>query len=68
MAKAMVLGASLCGLAAPFLKPAQQSAEAVVKVIHQLHREFRTTLFLLGLQRVDQLRANHALLAEPPRD
>lgn len=66
MAKAMVLGASLCGLAAPFLKPAMQSTAAVVKTIHRLHREFRTAMFLLGLSRVDQLQDNHALLAGPP--
>ena len=64
MAKAMVLGASLCGLAAPFLKPAMQSANAVVKTIHHLHREFRTAMFLLGLPRVDQLRGKQNLIAQ----
>ena len=66
MAKAMVLGASLCGLAAPFLQPAMTSAEAVVKVIERLQREFRTALFLLGLRRVDQLRGHEALLLDHP--
>ncbi len=66
MAKAMVLGASLCGLAAPFLKPAMQSTAAVVQAIEQLHREFRTALFLLGLTRVDQLQGNASLLLDTP--
>jgi isopentenyl-diphosphate delta-isomerase len=65
MAKAMVLGASLCGLAAPFLKPAMHSSAAVVKVIDRLQREFRTALFLLGLPRAEQLKGNHGLLIDP---
>jgi isopentenyl-diphosphate Delta-isomerase len=48
MAKAIVLGASLCGLASPFLRPAMTSTEAVVQVIERLEREFRTAMFLLG--------------------
>ena len=63
MAKAMVLGASLCGLAAPFLKPAMQSTGAVIKTIEQLHREFRTAMFLLGLDRTKDLLGNQRLLA-----
>lgn len=48
MVKAMVLGASLCGVASPFLKPAMESSDAVVAVIEQLKQEFTTALFLLG--------------------
>lgn len=48
MAKAIVLGASLCGLASPFLRPAMTSTQAVIQVIEQLEREFRTAMFLLG--------------------
>lgn len=66
MAKAMVLGASLCGLAAPFLKPAMHSTAAVVQTIRELHHEFRTAMFLLGKHRVDQLQGNTALLAQVP--
>lgn len=55
MAKAMALGATLCGLAAPFLKPAMESARAVEAVIDRLHREFRIALFLMGLQRAEEL-------------
>jgi isopentenyl-diphosphate delta-isomerase len=66
MAKAVILGASLCGVAAPFLKPAMKSAKAVVLEIERLHREFRTAQFLLGAARVDALHANPALLAATP--
>lgn len=65
MAKAIVLGASLCGLAAPFLKPAMQSADAVVEVIDRLHREFRVAMFLLGVSRVADLIGNTRLLQNP---
>lgn len=48
MAKSMILGASLCGLARPFLDPARESAEAVRVAIRRLKREFTTAMFLLG--------------------
>jgi isopentenyl-diphosphate Delta-isomerase len=64
MAKAIVLGASLCGLAQPFLRPAMQSAEAVGAVIARLRREFVTAMFLLGIDRVDRLRNHRALLRD----
>lgn len=63
MAKAVILGASLAGLASPFLAPAMQSPEAVIAVIRRLHREFRTAMFLLGAARVKDLHHNGALLA-----
>ena len=46
--KAMVLGASLCGMARPFLAPAHESTAAVVQVIERLRREMSTVFFLLG--------------------
>lgn len=64
MAKAVVLGASVCGLAAPFLQPALESAESVVKLIHRLHREYRTALFLLGAGSFEQIHGQEHLLLE----
>ncbi|TAN37039.1 MAG: type 2 isopentenyl-diphosphate Delta-isomerase [Verrucomicrobia bacterium] len=61
-AKAVVLGASLCGVAAPLLKPAQESAEAVRAVIQRLRREFITAMFLLGCRNVNALCGNDRLL------
>ena len=63
MAKAVVLGAGLCGVAAPFLKPAQESPAAVRAVIRRLRREFTTALFLLGCPTVAAARGNARLLA-----
>ncbi len=62
MAKAVVLGASLCGLARPFLEPAQESVDAVVAVIERLKRQFRTAMFLLGMQAVSTMQGNDDLL------
>ncbi len=64
MVKSVILGASLCGLAAPFLKPAMESPEAVVAVIEQLRREFVTAMFLLGAANIEALYLNDALLLE----
>jgi isopentenyl-diphosphate Delta-isomerase len=65
MAKAMILGASLCGLAQPFLGPAQESPESVLKVIGRLKRQFVTAMFLLGMRTVKELEGNETLLAPP---
>ena len=62
MAKAVLLGAELCGIAAPFLAAAQHSAAAVIAAIARLEREYRTALYLLGCHNNAALRDNHALL------
>ncbi|OQW96650.1 MAG: type 2 isopentenyl-diphosphate Delta-isomerase [Verrucomicrobia bacterium A1] len=62
MVKALILGASLCGLASPFLKPAMESAELVIEAIQRLRREFVTTMFLLGVGTAEQLVGNEGLL------
>ncbi len=64
MVKAIVLGASLCGVASPFLAPAMESAEAVIALIERLRREFRTAMFVLGAPDVGYLKGNRALLLE----
>lgn len=66
VAKALILGASLCGLAAPFLKPAQESADAVMAVIDRLRHELRIAMFLLGVRRVADLIGNTKLLLDLP--
>jgi isopentenyl-diphosphate delta-isomerase len=64
MAKAMILGASLCGMARPLLDPATQSAEAVIESLEQLKAEFTTALFLLGIPRATDLVGRTDLLRE----
>ena len=55
MVKSIILGASLCGLASPFLKPAMESADAVREVIRRLRREFTTAMFLLGARNITDI-------------
>jgi isopentenyl-diphosphate Delta-isomerase len=61
MAKAMVLGASACGVASPLLKPAAESADKVVELIEALKREFATAMFVLGVAKAEQLMGNESL-------
>lgn len=66
MAKSIILGASLCGLASPFLAPAMSSTEEVRKVIRRLRREFVTTMFLLGARQLTDLTDRHDLIEYSP--
>lgn len=61
MLKSVILGAQVCGVAAPFLKPASESAEEVIKVIERLKREFRLAMFLCGLKNIEKARNNSDL-------
>jgi isopentenyl-diphosphate delta-isomerase len=62
MVKAMILGASLCGMASPFLKPAMESSDQVIELIERIKRDFITAMFLLGMPDVDSLINNDSLL------
>ena len=68
MAKAVILGASLCGMAAPFLRPATESADAVLTVLRRIRREFETAMFLLGVRSINDLAGNTDLLLHPPAE
>lgn len=62
MAKAIILGADLCGIALPLLEPATRSPEAVIDAVERLRQQFTTAMFLLGVPTVAKLKGNHALL------
>ncbi len=64
MAKSLILGASLCGVALPFLNPARESADAVRTVIRRLKREFTTALFLLGAACANDIKDNEGLILD----
>ena len=64
MVKSVILGGSLCGMAAPFLKPAMTSPEQVIAVIEELRKEFSTAMFLLGVSDIQGLQLNDTLLLE----
>ncbi len=64
MAKSIILGASLCGIARPFLGPARESADAVRAVIRRIKREFVTAMFLLGMEKTGELYCNEELILD----
>ncbi|HIE10954.1 MAG TPA: type 2 isopentenyl-diphosphate Delta-isomerase, partial [Kiritimatiellae bacterium] len=66
MVKAMVLGASACAIALPFLHAAWRSQAHVEKLIDVLRREFRLAMFLLGVRRIGELIGNDELLLVDP--
>jgi len=48
IAKGLALGADLCGMALPFLKPAMESDEALDRSIEVIHQELTAAMFLTG--------------------
>lgn len=62
MVKSVIMGGCVCGLAAPFLAPAQQSVQAVIDHIERLKQEFQTAQFLLGAAEYNDLFLNSALI------
>ena len=64
MVKAVILGAELCGIAAPLLEEATRSEEAVVGKIRKLRRQYQTAMFLLGCDRHDALCGQTCFLRE----
>ncbi len=65
MVKSMILGATLCGIASPFLIAAKQSTDHVIQEILSLKKTFQLAMFLLGIPNIEQLRHNTALLLKP---
>jgi len=66
MVKSMILGASLCGVASPFIKPAMVSLDSVINTINIYKKEFQTAMFLLGISSVKQLRNGKDLILDNP--
>ena len=55
IAKCMALGASLGGMAGPFLKAAAISVEATTEAIAEIARELRIAMFAAGAGTIEQL-------------
>lgn len=55
LAKALVLGADLAGMALPLLKPACEGPKALREVISTIHQELRICMFLTGKSRISEL-------------
>jgi isopentenyl-diphosphate delta-isomerase len=56
MAKALALGADLCGMALPLLPPALESDEALEQTIDMIHRQLDVAMFLTGSARISDLK------------
>jgi isopentenyl-diphosphate delta-isomerase len=63
MAKAVALGADICGIALPFLRIlAKDGIAGVERYVEALERDFRLALFLTGCNNVAELRQTKVLL------
>jgi len=56
IAKSIALGASLGGMAGPFIKAAVQSLEATIQTIAEVRQEIQVCMFATGCGTLDQLR------------
>jgi isopentenyl-diphosphate delta-isomerase len=56
IAKAIALGANAGAMALPVLKAAERSVEHAVQAIETILNELRTTLFVIGVQSIDELK------------
>ena len=65
VAKSVALGASLCGLASPFLKAAAVSEEATAEAIAELARELRIAMFAAGAGSLRHLQSTRWSAARP---
>ena len=62
VAKVIALGARLAGMAAPFLKAAVASDEAVLEVIQVVLAQLRITMFCIGASNLEELHATPHLV------
>ncbi|HIQ40550.1 MAG TPA: type 2 isopentenyl-diphosphate Delta-isomerase [Sulfurivirga caldicuralii] len=62
MVKCVIMGSSMCGVAAPLLAAAMESTSAVIQVIERFWKEYRTAQFLLGAPSFEHLFDNRQLL------
>jgi isopentenyl-diphosphate delta-isomerase len=62
-AKAIVCGASAAGFAGILLKPASESAQAVIRELEIIIEELKTAMFLMGAKDIRSLRARKFILS-----
>jgi isopentenyl-diphosphate delta-isomerase len=64
IAKCVALGASLGGMAGPFLKTAAQSSDETINLISLLKQEFCICMFATGSMTIDQLRQDKLIMKQ----
>jgi isopentenyl-diphosphate delta-isomerase len=57
IAKCIALGATLGGMAGPFLKAAVRSVEETIQTIHEVKREIQISMFAAGASQLKELEA-----------
>lgn len=62
MAKSIALGADAVGVARPFLEKAVEGSEALREHIENMLLEFRTVMFLVGAENLEELKRAPALI------
>jgi len=62
ISKCIALGASLGGMAGPFLKAAAESTEKVLELIRLTERQVRVSMFTAGIPDLDRLRDHPGLV------
>jgi isopentenyl-diphosphate delta-isomerase len=62
IAKGIALGADLCGMALPLLKPAMESDQALDRMIEDIHHELTAAMFLTGSARIANLKKTRMLI------
>ncbi len=67
VAKVLALGASMAGIARPFLSAAVEGPEAVVRLAGRIERELRAAMVLTGSRRVSDLRSAPRVILGPLR-
>lgn len=56
IAKSIALGATIGGMAGPFLKAASRSLEDTQQTIYEIRREIQVTMFAAGLANIEELK------------
>lgn len=62
IARSLALGATLGGMASPFLKSAVISSEETIKTIEEIQREIQITMFACGIRDIFELTGNITIL------
>jgi len=68
MAKSLVLGADLCGMALPLLQPALTGEKALFDAIDTIEHQFKVAMFLTGSQNIADLKTKHAIITGKTRE
>ena len=68
MAKCIVLGASMCAMAYPFLLKAAESKEQLFNFADTVIAELKSTMFLIGAMNLSMLKSSRYILTGPLAD